>query len=653
MNASDLNWESFLSTQEESLVKSPTRVWDFSNLDMQSQDEEAILKIASALRTRETILSLQLANCHLHSSDVKELAEAIRDNPNVIEELNFRSNRIGRKGGEALGGILSVSTTLTLLDLSTNRINDRAVEIIAKNLSGQNIKLKRLLLRGNRITYEGSQHLADALKENKTITELDLRYNDIGSEGTRYIAKSLEANSTLKILRLRHNCITDKGVEYLAKSLQENNSLLEVGLRHNYIGDQGAAKIAEMLEQRTSADTLKIGLRRNLITSEGAKRLASALKVKTGSSITLELCMNEIDDDGAKALFEVYDDRTSKFTLSMCTNPITDPEIQKKVHNLKEQKEEEQDEQYAYDYSKIKTDNIKELVRDIKKREISLQKIDIEGLKKPAIKHVKISTESLSNEDVNYLLNTLIKDEYLLDLEGIDLSYNRLTKKFFTENQKPLSELFQKRPSLNFIDICGNPCDLDEIFIDLDKFILEKIIWIPKKWLPTLEWSKVENPSKGQEQKIEAVYQAHMKYYNRPPICYEKDFPLMMDKAVHEEIEPIRDWKNFISQHSDNYKLKIMASKIKENRTRLEIGKILYNSKDKERDARRVFFFLTSEENKIEDDIKGEAYLYLGHIYRHAKGCHQDIVEAKRFYEKSLNLGFEDAKAALSETIFE
>ena len=49
---------------------------------------------------------------------------------------------------------------------------------------------------------DGAEVISKALKENRTLLELDISLNRIGLEGARDIAKGMKENDTLKILRV-------------------------------------------------------------------------------------------------------------------------------------------------------------------------------------------------------------------------------------------------------------------------------------------------------------------------------------------------------------------------------------------------------------------------------------------------------------------
>jgi len=57
--------------------------------------------------------------------------------------------------------------------------------------------------KGNRLGDEGATPLADMLKTNSTLTEINLgEDNQIGDKGATALADMLKTNSTLKIIRL-------------------------------------------------------------------------------------------------------------------------------------------------------------------------------------------------------------------------------------------------------------------------------------------------------------------------------------------------------------------------------------------------------------------------------------------------------------------
>eukprot|EP00434_Breviolum_minutum_P041441 symbB.v1.2.036863.t1/scaffold5299.1/size28666/2 len=98
----------------------------------------------------------------------------------------------------------------------------------------------------NHIGDDGSQALAEGLKENSTLTHLVLRGNTIGPRGAEALAEGLKQNSTLMDLNLKSNNIGPRGVEALLSMFQQNTTLLY--LEFDCDADLGEA-IEEALER--------------------------------------------------------------------------------------------------------------------------------------------------------------------------------------------------------------------------------------------------------------------------------------------------------------------------------------------------------------------------------------------------------------------
>jgi len=68
-------------------------------------------------------------------------------------------------------------------------------------------------LNGNNIDKKGAFALAEALKINSTLKELNLWNNNIDTEGGIALADALKSNSSLLNLNLKNNKLDDTGKE--------------------------------------------------------------------------------------------------------------------------------------------------------------------------------------------------------------------------------------------------------------------------------------------------------------------------------------------------------------------------------------------------------------------------------------------------------
>ena len=218
---------------------------EFNNLDSKIGDA-----IANMINKNTTIEKLNLASNWL-GVIVSIIADALRVNK-TITELNLNSNNLLGDGVQEISDALLMNTTIITLDLSSNRIGEKGALAIAKlvrmNKTITTLILSNNFLRRNSLDKEtGIKEIADALNENKTITELDLEHNKIGIDGIKSIAKVLCKNKKLKKLNLEHNKLRVEGARIIAEALCNNTTLEYLNLRNNKLELKGVSTIVDAL----------------------------------------------------------------------------------------------------------------------------------------------------------------------------------------------------------------------------------------------------------------------------------------------------------------------------------------------------------------------------------------------------------------------
>ena len=84
---------------------------------------------------------------------------------------------------------------------------------------------------------DGVIALAELLKSNTTITDLNLNENNLKDVGAKAIAEALKVNTTLKVLDLSLNYIGDEGAQALAEAIDANSTLEQLSISGNDIKD--------------------------------------------------------------------------------------------------------------------------------------------------------------------------------------------------------------------------------------------------------------------------------------------------------------------------------------------------------------------------------------------------------------------------------
>ncbi|PFX18326.1 Nucleotide-binding oligomerization domain-containing protein 2 [Stylophora pistillata] len=236
-----------------------------------------------------------------------------------VKSVSLRSGEMNDDGAVILANVLKENRTVTNLNLSRNNIGDDGATGLAEALKS-NVSLKELNLSRNKIGGVGAASLGEALNGETSLEVLDLRENKIGEAGFEALAEGLKSNSCLTKLSLFNNSAGDTGVTALAKGLKSNSSLKELYLFSNNLGDDGAAALADALSYSSCLTLLY--LCRNRIGDPGAAALALCLK-DNASLKELNLSQNNIGDAGVTTLAECLQQNTSLEKLYLNDNKIS------------------------------------------------------------------------------------------------------------------------------------------------------------------------------------------------------------------------------------------------------------------------------------------------------------------------------------------
>ena len=234
-----------------------------------------------------------------------------------LQTLEVHDGKLSAANVVVLADVLKSNKTVTELNLCNSNIDDASAASLAGELRSITT-LKVLKLSGNDIGDAGAVDLMSALKFNKTLTELHFSGNCIGEAGAKGVADALESNKTLTELDLSSNEIGDAGATALADGLKFNTKLIVLYLSANGISN-GARGLADGLKSNTTLSTLDLS--RNAIGNGGAAVLANLLKSATTLSVW-NLSRNGIGDAGAASLADALKSNTTPRELNLSENSI-------------------------------------------------------------------------------------------------------------------------------------------------------------------------------------------------------------------------------------------------------------------------------------------------------------------------------------------
>eukprot|EP00438_Fugacium_kawagutii_P017594 Skav213570 [mRNA] locus=scaffold1790:13455:20094:- [translate_table: standard] len=236
--------------------------------DMGPAGVKACRALAEALKANRTITEIDLSNNNIGDAGAEAcrvpgrrwalrsaLAEALKAN-RTITEIDLSNNNIGDAGAEAcrvpgrrwalrsaLAEALKANRTVRRIRFQNNNIGDAGAKACRVSGCGGARRPARVTVIPCRV-----RALAEALKANRTITEIDFSENNIGDAGAKacHVAGRCRApcldslpgegpGSNFDISSHPPNCD-----QVLAAALYSNRSVKEIDLSHNHIGDAGA-----------------------------------------------------------------------------------------------------------------------------------------------------------------------------------------------------------------------------------------------------------------------------------------------------------------------------------------------------------------------------------------------------------------------------
>jgi len=201
---------------------------------------------------------------------------------NSVTELSIEGNYVQSRI-DILMNIFTINSTLKVLHLSHNFLNDTEAESIAKMLQ-HNKSLEVLSIENNQLRRAGVVNLATALKTNKTLTTLNLKNNTLMEDpGIVALAMVLQKeNTTLSALTLDLRSATDESFKAIAGMVESNKTILDLTLIGGKMSVDAALILAVALNVNTSLCNLYFD---SFVPDDAVDALADVLVSRTNMEI--------------------------------------------------------------------------------------------------------------------------------------------------------------------------------------------------------------------------------------------------------------------------------------------------------------------------------------------------------------------------------
>jgi Ran GTPase-activating protein (RanGAP) involved in mRNA processing and transport len=285
---------------------------------------------------------LDLSSCFIADEGTIHVANYLENSS--IKFLDLRWNKVSCLGSIALSNALEKNETLNCLILKDNKLTYEGVSALlkTKNENLNSLDMRKCSTKDvcylfkEEVNLKGLYHLdinscniSDGLvhltkyltcKEQR-ITKLILDFNPLGVSGAKLLKELIENNQNLVLLNIARTNMNDEAIEYIAEGLKKNCTITQLDLQRNQIGDAGATFIAEVLNVNQTIHFL--GLRRNIIEDLGAQSIGKALS-KNLSLGYLDLAFNNISSLGISELAKGLQSNETIQELNLKNNPIGD-----------------------------------------------------------------------------------------------------------------------------------------------------------------------------------------------------------------------------------------------------------------------------------------------------------------------------------------
>ena len=239
------------------------------NLDNNNMTSKVAEDLAGVIKSNPCLEQLGLANNDLKSS--ADVVLRALQGITKLRALGLDNNNMTSKVAEDLAEVIKSNHCLEQLGLANNDLKSSA-DVVLRALQGVT-KLKAFDLGNNNITNEVAEDLAEAIKSNPCLEQLELANNDLKSSAD-VVLQALRKNSKLKILCLHNNQMTGQVAKDLALVIRSNPCLEQLGLADNDL-NLSAVVVLQALQGVTKLEVLN--LENNNMTSDVSEDLATVI----------------------------------------------------------------------------------------------------------------------------------------------------------------------------------------------------------------------------------------------------------------------------------------------------------------------------------------------------------------------------------------
>jgi len=197
--------------------------------------------LGQMLETNQKIKILDLHNTGILDEGCKYIFESLKKNT-TLKHLYLDADGITIEGAKSIAEYFdyivqnNCGKRLTSLWIDMNRFDDDGMTLIANSIKNYPY-LKRLYVGSNRLSDVGVKVLCDALVNHKELTVFDLGLykstsdlgelpNNFGDKGAEHVAEFMKNNKSVEVVSILHSDITLDGLHKVNEALQQSDNIV-------------------------------------------------------------------------------------------------------------------------------------------------------------------------------------------------------------------------------------------------------------------------------------------------------------------------------------------------------------------------------------------------------------------------------------------
>ena len=174
--------------------------------------------------TQQSIQFLDFSLNWLGDSGIIKLVDSISHN---VHRLQLSCDDFQVEGLIAIRHFILQCSQLSELDISYNNLDANSAKQIA-GIIGESDCISSIKANSNQFGDKGAALIADALKYNDKMINLDVSDNGISNIGAKDLVKSVSKKAVMRQLDLRHNPINPDEIDQITRAMAESHPLIEV-----------------------------------------------------------------------------------------------------------------------------------------------------------------------------------------------------------------------------------------------------------------------------------------------------------------------------------------------------------------------------------------------------------------------------------------